>query len=241
MWLPRWLAKEYAKLYAELGIGEFAFSQAVQVLDGNEAWGRIVASSLRRAGFLDVLARRGRHRIYRLAAPNEMVLLLGVGVDITKAPEVVRPILRTYLYGLFERCKQRIRSVALYGSFARGDYRDNSDIDLLLVIEGFQWKESLTVEAADRLAYRLWELRHVYHQVQPYPLTPEQARVHRPLYLDLLEDGLILFDRAGFITKVFHAMKARLMELGAVRQHLSDGSWYWILKPHVREGEIIEV
>lgn len=241
MWLPRWLAKQYAKLYAEVGTEEFEFSQAVQALGSNEGWGRIVASSLRRAGFLDVLARRGRHRIYRLAEPREMVLLLGLGIDITKPPEVARPILRSYLRGLFERYRQRIRSIVLYGSFTRGDYRDNSDIDLLLVIEGFRWSEGLTVEAADRLTYRLWELRRVHHQVQPYPLTPEQAAIHRPLYLDIVEDGIILYDKGGLLGKVFHDMELRLAELGAFRQRLHNGSWYWILKPHIKEGEIVAI
>lgn len=240
-WLPRWLASQYAKLYSELGNEEFSFEEALSILQSNQEWARMVVSTLRRRGFLDVLGREGRRRIYKLAEPREAIVLLGKGIDLLKAPEAARPLLRPYLSGLFQRLKHRVVSVAIYGSFARGDYRDNSDIDLLLVIRDFNWNESLTVDRADELAHRLWKLKQVYHSIQPYPLTPEQASIHRPIYLDMIEDAIVLYDEKSFIANVFKEMKRKLITLGAVRHKLPNGSWYWDLKPRIREGEIIEV
>jgi hypothetical protein len=54
-------------------------------------------------------------------------------------------------------------------------------------------------------------------------------------------DGQILYDRDGFITKVFEEIRRRLAELGAKRYELPDGSWYWVLKPEVKEGEVFEI
>lgn len=93
--------------------------------------------------------------------------------------------IRTYLRGILDRFRKRIISVVLYGSFGRGDYGSESDVDLLLVIDEFEWSEGLRVREADELTYEIWKLRGKYHKVAPYPLTPEQGNRHRPLYLDL--------------------------------------------------------
>jgi hypothetical protein len=36
-----------------------------------------------------------------------------------------------------------------------------------------------------------------------YPLTPEEAEIHRPIYLDMVEDAVILVDKNGFWNR-FH-------------------------------------
>jgi len=158
-----------------------------------------------------------------------------------KPPEIIRPILERYLRELFNRYGERVLSVALFGSFARGNYKPNSDIDLLLVIRGYKWKEPLSFEPVEKLVLELWRRSGHYHRVSPYPLTPEQASVHRPIYLDLVEDGIILFDREGFLGRILDEIRARLKQLGALRRELPNGSRYWILKPVVREGEVFEI
>jgi predicted nucleotidyltransferase len=158
-----------------------------------------------------------------------------------KPPEIIKPILELYLRELFDHYGERVLSVALFGSFARGDYKPNSDIDLLLVIRGYEWREPLSFESVEKLVLKLWRRSGHYHKISPYPLTPEQASVHRPIYLDLVEDGIILFDRDRFLGRILDEICARLRQLGAVRRELPNGSKYWILKPVVREGEVFEI
>jgi hypothetical protein len=57
----------------------------------------------------------------------------------------------------------------------------------------------------------------------------------------MVVDGEILYDRGGFMANVFGEIRKRLVELGANRYELPDGSWYWILKPEVKEGEVFEI
>lgn len=239
--LPRWLADHYCKLYAEFNAGEFSFDDALQLLGVEADKLRIILSNLRKRGFVDVFARRGRKRVYRVADPSEVALLMGKGIDLNQLPETIRPVVRSYLRGLFDRYDKRVVSIVLYGSFGRGKYNKESDIDLLLVIEGYRWDEPLAVEEAERLAIRQWELERSYHKVQPYPLRPEQASYHRPIYLDITIEGKVLYDRGGFISGVLDDVRRRLAELGAERHELPDGSWYWVLKPKVEEGETIEI
>jgi hypothetical protein len=67
--------------------------------------------------------------------------------------------------------------------------------------------------------------------------SPEEARYHSPLYLDIVEDGILILDRGGLVAAVLAAMRA----LGSRRVHLPDGSWYWDLKPDFRFGEVVEI
>ena len=136
----------------------------------------------------------------------------------------------------------RLVSLVLFGSVARGDARESSDIDLLIVAEGFP--RSL----ADRRRPLLADWEHVRNERRLDAVewnlvtkTPEEARYHSPLYLDIVEDGILIFDRDRFFQAVLDAMRARMRVLGSRRVHLPDGSWYWDLKPDFTFGEIVEI
>lgn len=241
MKIPKWIGDGYSKLYAEVGLEEFKFEDALRVLSTTDRQLRTLLSAMRRLGILDVLGRAGRKRIYRLVDLPEVALMAGKGINLRELPERVRPIVRSYLRGIFERYGDRLISVVLYGSYARGDARSDSDIDLLLIIDGYERFEEVGVDEADELTYRIWKLGKGYHKVLPYPLNREQASYHRPIYLDMITDGVILYDRGCFIEQVFNGIRGRLAQLGARRYELPDGSWYWVLKPEVKEGEVIEI
>jgi len=68
-------------------------------------------------------------------------------------------------------------------------------------------------------------------------LSKEEADENRYIYLDMVEDAKLLFDRAGFFAKRLRAVRNRLDELGSMRVQLEDGTWYWDLKPDLKAGE----
>ena len=68
-------------------------------------------------------------------------------------------------------------------------------------------------------------------------LSKEEADENRYIYLDMVEDAKLLFDRAGFFAKRLRAVGNRLDELGSMRVQLEDGTWYWDLKPDLKAGE----
>ena len=136
----------------------------------------------------------------------------------------------------------RLRSLVLFGSVARGQSTARSDIDLLVVAAGFP--HSLVERRRPLLA--AWSLardRYALPAVEwnLVTKTPEEARYHSPLYLDIVEDGVLLVDRDAFFETVLDAMRARMRELGSRRVFLDDGSWYWDLKPDFRFGEVVEI
>ena len=71
--------------------------------------------------------------------------------------------------------------------------------------------------------------------------TRDEATYHSPLYLDMVEDAILILDRGRFFEGVLAGMRERMRELGSRRIHLPDGSWYWDLKPDFRWGDVVEI
>lgn len=140
----------------------------------------------------------------------------------------------------------RLVSFVVFGSVARETYRFDSDIDLLIIAEDLpkgrmkRVAQFLTVE--DRIETFLESLQKegMNTYISPVFKTPEEAEMGSPLFLDMVEDASILFDRNGFFSKVLERLRNRLKELGAKRVWKGN-AWYWVLKPDYKPGEVIEL
>ncbi len=156
-----------------------------------------------------------------------------VAAEIENLLERLREACRVF-YG------DRLVSLVVFGSVGRGTPRPDSDIDLLVVadplpdgriprVREFDAVEgALTSGGAGKLAHRL----------SPIFKTPFEVQRGSPLFLDMLEDGRLLFDRGGFFAKELAALKERLEKLGARRIWKGD-AWYWDLKPDFKPGDEI--
>ena len=138
--------------------------------------------------------------------------------------------------------REGLISVVLFGSVARREARPTSDIDVLLVAEG------LPRSQADRRQPFLdaWEAVRTARGLAPVEWnlvvkTPHQATYRSPLYLDMVEDAILILDRGRFFEEVLAGMRGRMRELGSRRIHLPDGTWYWDLKPDFRWGDVVEI
>ena len=146
---------------------------------------------------------------------------------------------------LQEEFQDKLISVVLYGSIARGDNRKDSDIDLLLVIKDLPKTITERVILFDKVEIKLDNdiMRLMdegyYVTFSPILKTPKEAMRFSPIYMDMTEDAIILYDRNGFFRKVLEKTKKRLKELGFERVWLSKKSWYW-RKRDYKFGEIID-
>ena len=140
-------------------------------------------------------------------------------------------------------------SVLIFGSIARGETTASSDMDVLVVSSDFPKTLSGRMERLTRVltelekteTFRAMRAKGMNTWVQFHPLRPEEAKLHRPIYLDMVEDSITLHDKDNFMKNVLAGLKERLRELGARRVILKDGTWYWDLKPDIRKGEVVEV
>jgi nucleotidyltransferase len=146
---------------------------------------------------------------------------------------------------LQEEFQDKLISVVLFGSIARGDNRKDSDIDLLLVIKDLPKTITERVILFDKVERKLDDdiMRLMdegyYVTFSPILKTPEEAMRFSPIYMDMTEDAIILYDRNEFFRKVLEKTKKRLKELGFERVWLSKKSWYW-RKRDYKFGEIID-
>ena len=154
-------------------------------------------------------------------------------------PEYSRAEVYRYLRLLAQRFGDRLVTVVLFGSWARGEARPVSDIDLLVVIRGLprnRWERYSGFREMAR------EVSNDFAEMVSLVLaTPEEAAHVKPYYLGMLSGHEILYDRDGFFAGVLERLRRRLAELGSRRYVDPDGYEYWDLKPDWKLGDVVEL
>jgi len=196
------------------------------------------------------LSEKGRRAAELVQSWKE--LLEGPKAEIKNLYRIPHPVyggvLRRYCELLLNHFKERLKGVLLFGSVARGDWTPSSDLDLLIVVEG--WRKP-TWERIRELMRLEDELRNTpeYTQalkagyipiIQEYPLDEEEALRTQRIYIDACMEGIILYERDGFLTHIFDNLRKRMMELGSRRISTPDGKHYWVLWQG-RAGEVFEL
>jgi len=123
---------------------------------------------------------------------------------------------------------ERLRSLVLFGSRARGDYRPGSDWDLLAIAADLprpgldRYRElntMLPIELRGSVAIRA--------------VTPEEFEARVPaFYLDIAIDGQVLYDPSGYATERFAQLRRTIERAGLHRERTPAGDvWEWDSPP----------
>lgn len=140
----------------------------------------------------------------------------------------------------------RLVSLVVFGSVGRGTMRPDSDIDLLIVAEGLpsgripRVNDFASVETGLAPLLERFRREGIATEFSPVFKTPAEAAHTTPLFLDMVEDAIILHDRDGFFAGVLDRLRSRLAILGS-RRIWRGNAWYWDLKPDYKPGEIFEL
>lgn len=165
-------------------------------------------------------------------------------------PSQVHPIYQDILDAARDACRRhygtRLVSLAVFGSVGRSTPGPDSDIDLLIVAEALpngrmaRSDEFTAVEHALEPALADARAQGLNPTLSPTFKTPHEAAAGSPLFLDMIDDAEIMYDRDGFLQQTLDALSDRLSRLGA-RRIWRDSEWYWDLKPDYRPGEVFEI
>lgn len=165
---------------------------------------------------------------------------------MNEAIECLRALVEHFRDELLSQWGENLVSVVLYGSVARGDGDRSSDVDLLVIAEELPYPRFARHELLEPIREALRdEMDALYRQGYNAYLSlviknRAEAVYHSPLYLDMTEDAVLLYDKGDFFRGVLDEMRARMEELGSQRVWLEDG-WYWDLKPDYQYPEVFEI
>jgi predicted nucleotidyltransferase len=138
-------------------------------------------------------------------------------------------------------------SVVLFGSAARGEAGEGSDIDILIVAEKFGKEGRFEVFNAIEKDLKASEEYHDLKEnklgtlISPVPLTPSEVEKNPSILLDIAMDGIMLYDVDDFIVKKMKSMRRKLKKMGSKRIFIDDKRYYWDLKPDYKLGEVVEI
>ncbi|MGE5579638.1 MAG: nucleotidyltransferase domain-containing protein [Bacillota bacterium] len=140
----------------------------------------------------------------------------------------------------------KLTSLAVFGSVGRGTPTPGSDIDVLVIARGLPSGRMPRVRQFDEVERALepdlaWaRAQGVSTRLSPVLRTEDEMSLGGLIFLDMISDARILYDRDAFFARYLQRLQARLTELGSVRVK-SGGAWHWVLKPDLKPGEVFEI
>ena len=100
----------------------------------------------------------------------------------------IKEILKEFREEIEELYGKRLKSIILYGSWARGDATEDSDIDVLIVLEG----EVIPGKEIDRMIDIITDI-NLKHRVliSVYPISEKDySSINSPLLINVRREGV---------------------------------------------------
>ena len=111
-------------------------------------------------------------------------------------PKTTKKILEDFLEEVKETLGNRLKKIILYGSYARGDYNKNSDIDIMILTD-------LTPEEISKYSLIIWEKCadiEIDNGIVISPLIRNLDNFNswlnvKPFYMNIANEGFVLSER----------------------------------------------
>lgn len=151
------------------------------------------------------------------------------------------------LLAIAVRCYgDRLVTLAVFGSVGRERQRADSDVDIMIIADNLpdgrlrRMQEFEEIEDALEATLARLKDQGISTWISPIIKTPREVKRGSLIFLDMIDDATILYDRGGFFQSFLDDFKKRLTALGA-RRVIRGNSWHWVLKEKYREGEVFEL
>lgn len=110
-------------------------------------------------------------------------------------PERIDNIIKEFMEGVKEILGTRVKKIILYGSYERGDYRQNSDIDIMILTD-------LKEEEINEYRNRIWDYAYdiEFNNEFDITLSPLIKNIDKfnywlealPFYMNVQKEGVVL-------------------------------------------------
>lgn len=110
-------------------------------------------------------------------------------------PEKIESIIQEFINGVNEILGKRVKKIILYGSYARGDYREDSDIDIMILTD-------LTDEEIIEYRDKIWDYAYDIEfdnnfDIRLSPLVKNIDKFNYwlealPFYMNVQKEGVVL-------------------------------------------------
>lgn len=129
---------------------------------------------------------------------------VGQEVRMRRIRADVRDYVRNYSFVL--SLDERIAGIVLFGSYARGSETKESDIDLFVIFNGTLYEGLKLFSTVDRNLEPLRQdivRRGIYTYVSPLIVNLEELYEFKPIYFDIMDYGIVLFQRKDTISSLY--------------------------------------
>lgn len=133
-----------------------------------------------------------------------------------------------------------VKAVLLFGSRARGEAHERSDVDLLVLHDGHlvedpvERRRALYLEVMNMIG-DLYEAVTVIDMELDEFLKPKEVP---PLLLNIYWDAIVVCDKTGCLESFLKGVRERIAESGLRR--VKDGRvYYWVLPAPLKEVKLI--
>jgi predicted nucleotidyltransferase len=165
-----------------------------------------------------------------------------------RARPLVLSLAREFARELRVDLGDNLLSLAVYGSFARGDFVLTSDLDLLVILRTADricgHRVDLVLPAILRTRksepYRALRALGFMPDFAPLIYRGDELTSTPAVFIDAAHDAVIICD-TGMLAEKFLQVRMRMKDLGSQRIKVGERDWYWILKPGSEPGEDIEI
>lgn len=112
-------------------------------------------------------------------------------------PKAMYNLIRQYIEEIKKIYGSHVRQIILYGSYARGDFRPDSDIDIMILVD---MSDIELKSYSEKLSYMTYDF-NLDHDIDIKPIAKSEEIfnkwvVNYPFYSNIHKEGVILYGAA---------------------------------------------
>lgn len=152
---------------------------------------------------------------------------------------------------IYKKCQKfynsYLVSFVIFGSVAREKTNPYSDIEILIISDNLptgrrkrilDFLENIELPLKNKI--KQYQKEGYYIEISPVIKTPKEVQLGSFLYLDIIEEGKILYDKDNFFKNYLKLLKNKLKKYGAKKIY-KKGGYYWVLKEKLQLKDEIKL